>query len=331
MSERDNPDILGILKHNFGKPRVMTWGWPLMIVSLVTAVFFTIRCLLNRTDLAVPVTSLSGCSVLMILLTICALIFPSVLFSRDFSEKVTGRYTGVGALLLGLISGIPLMMVKTALYNAISYLTLRLGEKSVFPVFFHSQPETTYGLVLEIISDIIIPAFGISLFFFGFLWSRFKSFDRRKAYVVISIAVVLYSMDFTAALATGAAAVWCCYLRSKVHNIWAPFLCMVSSGICELFVPEYLSKIDIFSVQTYADIGSTYFYSSIPAFFMGMVLILFFIRVLDSFSVSLRYEIDITEDDEFIPAFDKSINLSLILTIAVYITIWVLIIKGVQL
>jgi hypothetical protein len=62
---------------------------------------------------------------------------------------------------------------------------------------------------------------------------------------------------------------------------------------------------------------------------MGMVLILFFIRMLDSFSISLRHEITGSEDDEIIPPFDKSINLSLILTVTVFIVVWALIFKGV--
>lgn len=302
-----------------------------MWLSLMTGVFYGVRCLLNRLVIPFGVTSLVGCSLFLILMTLCALVLPSASLSTGFEDTILGHYTGIGALLLSVISGIPLMMLKVSLYNFTAWTTLRLGERSVFPVIFHAEPETIYGTVLSILSETVIPAFGMSLFFFGLLWGRFKSTDRFRAAVVIISAFVLYSMDFTSVFATAATAVWCFYLRSRVRNVWAPFLCLVSASVSELFLPESLSKIDIFSVQTYADIGTTYFYSSIPAFFMGMVLLLFFIRVLDSFSISLRHEIHDDEYDEYIPAFDKSINLSLILTIAVFITIWVLIIQGAHL
>ena len=329
--KRSNITVLSILKHNFGKPRIMTWGWPLMIFSLITLVFFGARCLFKSPDLPYPATSIVGCSFFMILMTLGALAVPAVFFSKGFEDRTVGRYTGVGSLLLSFISGVPLMMLGIPLYNFIAYLTLRFSRSSIYPVFFHTEPETLYGQILSIVCDIILPAFGASLFFFGFLWTRFKSTDRTKAYIVITAAYALYSMDFTSILAAAAAGIWCCYLRSRTHNMWAPFLCLISMKLSELVLPETISRIDIFAVQTYADIGSTYFYASLPSFFMGMVLLLFFIRVLDSFAFSLRHEFTGGEYDELIPPFDKSINLSLILTMAVFITIWILIFKGVYL
>ena len=328
---KENIPALAILKHNFGRPHVMTWGWAVMLMSLITLAVFGLRCFLNDPDFLFPATSIVGCSALLILETLCVLVFPAVLCSRGIEDQTGGYYTGIGTLILSLISGIPLMMIRIPLYNIMAWVTLRLGGKSVYPVFFHSDPTSNYATALTILSDNIIPAFGIALFFFGFLWTRFKSTDRFQAYVVITAVFVLFSMDYTSVLALIATGIWCCYLRSRVHNMWGPFLCLISMKLSEMLLPGTLSRIDIFEVQTYADIGSTYFYSSLPSFFMGMVLILFFIRMLDSFSISVRHEITGSEYDESIPAFDKSINLSLLLTLAAFITLWVLILKGVYL
>lgn len=322
---------LSILRHNFGRPHVMTWGWPLMILSLATLAIFGLRCFLNDPDFLFPATSIVGCSALLILSTLCALVLPAVLFSREIDDRVTGYYTGIGTLILSFISGVPLMMIRIPLYNIVAWATLRFGGESIYPVFFHAEPDSSYATALTILSDTVIPAFGIALFFFGFLWTRFKSTDRFKAYVVITCAIVLYSMDYTSILAAAAAGIWCCFLRSRVHNMWAPFLCLISMNLSEMLLPGTLSRIDIFEVQTYADIGTTYFYSSMPSFFMGMVLILFFIRMLDSFSISVRHEVTGSEYDDSIPPFDKSINLSLLLTLAAFITVWILIFKGVYL
>ena len=332
MSEnKPNTDPIAIIKHNFGRPRFMTWGWPVMILSLATALLYAVRCLLKDSDLLFPVTSLIGCSILMILGTLVAQVFPAVFCARGIEDRPVGRYTGVGTLLLALFSGIPLMMIRVPLYNLLAWVTLRLSGTSVYPVFFHAAPQSKYGTVLAILSDIVIPSFGAALFFFGLLFTRFKSTDRRKAAVTVTIFFVLFSMDYTSILATAAAGIWCCYLRARVHNMWAPFLCLFTMKLSEMYLPETLARIDIFSVQTYADIGSTFFYSSLPAFFMGMVLLLFFIRVLDSFAISVRHEITGAEDDDIIPPFDKSINLSLLLTMAVFITVWILIFKGAHL
>ncbi|MBQ7274813.1 MAG: hypothetical protein IJR15_05080 [Clostridiales bacterium] len=329
--EREKPEVpvLEILKHNFLPPRVMTWGWPLMLLSIMTAAFFAARCLFKNPDLPFPAASVVGCSFLVILETLCALVLPAVMCSRGFEDRPVGHFTGVGALILSFISGIPLTMIRVPLYNALAWVTLRLTGNSVYPVFFHGNTDSPYGVYLSILCDVIIPAFGASIFFFGLLWCRFKSTDRFKAIIVITAAFVLYSMDFTSTLAIAAAGIWCCYLRSRIYNMWAPFLCLISMGLCEMFLPDTLARIDIFNVQTYADIGSTYFYSSLPSFFMGMVLLLFFIRMLDSFSISLRHEVNGSEDDDIIPPFDKSINLSLLLTMTVFIVVWVLIFKGV--
>ena len=329
--EKEIPEVpvLAILKHNFLPPRVMTWGWPVMLLSVMTALFFTLRCLFKDPDLPYPAASIVGCSFLLILESLCALVLPAVMCSHGFEDRPVGHFTGVGSLILAFLSGIPLTMVRIPLYNSLAWLTLRFTGSSVYPVFFHGKSESPYGIYVSILCDIIIPAFGAAIFFFGLLWSRFRSSDRLKAFVVITAAFVLYSMDFTSSLAIIAAGIWCCYLRSRIYNMWAPFLCLTSVGLCEMFLPDTLARIDIFNVQTYADIGSTYFYSSLPSFFMGMVLILFFIRMLDSFSISLRHEITGSEDDEIIPPFDKSINLSLILTVTVFIVVWVLIFKGV--
>ena len=326
---RPKPDSLSILKHNFGRPRVMTWGWPLMLMSLMTALLFAMRCLLKSDDLSYPASSLTGCCFLIMFGTLTALVFPAVFCARGIEDRPVGRYTGIGTLILSFVSGIPLMMIRIPLYNIVAWLTLRFSRYSFYPVFFHADPSSEYGTALSLISEIIIPAFGASLFFFGLMWSRFRSTDRIRAYAVITAAYVLYSMDYTSILAIAATGIWCCYLRSRVFNMWGPFLCLISMKLSELLIPSTLSRIDIFEVQTYADIESTYFYASLPSFFMGMVLILFFIRVLDSFSISVRHEVTGSEDDEFIPAFDKSINLSLLLTLTVFIIIWILIFKGV--
>ena len=143
-------DARSILKHNFGRPRVMTWGWPLMLLSFATALLFAVRCLLKGEDLPFPASSIAGCCFLSILGTLIALIFPAVYCARGIEDKPVGRYTGVGTLLLSLVSGVPLMMIRVPLYNLTAYLTLRFARSSVYPVFFHADPVSKYGIALSV-------------------------------------------------------------------------------------------------------------------------------------------------------------------------------------
>jgi len=332
VQKTSTPPAAAIIRHSFSRPAKMNWIWPLMVMSLVLAAFYALRCALTDAALPFTVTSVTGYSIIVITLTLFAEVFPAVSLSEGFSERITGAYTGFGALILSFLSGVPIMMISIALYNFTAWFDLRLTGKSVYPVFFHyGQIATASGNILVFLSDCIIPGLGAAIFFFGFMWTRFRSTDTRKAAIVISLAYMLYSLNFTAAMSFLVTGVWCCYLRKRMHNIWGPFLCIVGSSLSEYLLPETLSRIDIFGISTYADISATYFYSSLPAFFMGVVLLLFFIRIFDSFAGSVRYEIDESVYDTTIPPFERSINLALITTALIFIVLWILVIKGVHL
>ncbi|MCQ2515618.1 MAG: hypothetical protein MJ094_01985 [Saccharofermentans sp.] len=324
--------IKNFLKHNFGKPEQMTWGWALMVMFALLALVYASICALKSIELPIAVTSIVGYSSLMLIITALVYVFPALMLSQDFQLKVPGKYTGVGVLLLSLLSGIPLMMINVALYNLSAWLTLVLNDKSIYPVFFSfgGGSELT-TIALKLFSQTVIPAFGAAIFFFGLLWSRFKSTERTAAIVVISLSFALSSLDFTSVLGLIVVGIWCCFLRSRAHNIWAPFVCLISLKVSEYLFPGILAKIDIFNVQTYADIDSTFFYSSLTACFMGYLLLQFFIRVLNNFENYVKHEFDDETENATIPPFDKSIRLSLVLALGIIITLWVLTIKGVHL
>lgn len=324
--------ITSFLKHNFGKPEQMTWGWALMFMSVLLAIVYAVVCTIKDIELPIAFTSVVGYASMMLVMSAVVFVFPAFILSQDFQLDVPGKYTGVGVLLLALLSGVPLMMINVSLYNLSAWMTLILNSKSIYPVFFvYGGGSEISTIILKLFSDTVIPSFGAAMFFFGLLWSRFKSTERMAAYVVISTGFALTSLDFTSVLGLIVVGVWCCFLRARAHNIWAPFVCLISLKLSEFLLPGVLSKIDIFTIQTHSDIPSTYLYSSLTAFGMGFLLIQFFIRVLNSFDNYARYEFDDEAQDATIPPFDKSIRLSLVLAIGIIVTIWVLIIKGVHL
>lgn len=302
-----------------------------MTLSILTALFYVIRILINGDSIPVAPTSLIGYSIISILMTMIVLFLPGFAFSQGMYEQTLGRHSGVGALLMAFSSGIPLMMVTTAIYNFSSWLLLRMGSSVIFPVFFyHGGTESKAGMVLAILVDTVIPAAGASVFFFGLMWSRFRSRERFAGYIIIACAYMLYSMDFFGASSLFFTGLWCCFLRTKTGSVFGPFLAIVSARLSQFLFTDTLTKIDILSVQTYSDIDATFFYASLPALFIGLILIAFFMKNLNAFHDSYCDEEENRMYDQVIPAFDKSLNLTIIVAGIVFATIWIMLIKGVH-
>ncbi|MCR5529467.1 MAG: hypothetical protein K6F49_09645 [Saccharofermentans sp.] len=331
MSNNNTPPIGSIIRYQFSRPSVTNWSYPLMVMSVLTAVFYGIRILANSKACPFPPTSLIGYTFLSVLMTLCVLLLPGFVLSSGITDQVIGRNTGAGSLLLAACSGIPLMMVTTSIYNFTSWIVLRLGSSVIFPAFFyHGGTESKTGMVLSILADTVVPAAGASVFFFGLLWSRFRSRERFVGYIIISCAYMLYSMDFLAAGSLFVTGLWCCFLRTKTGNIFCPFLALVSSRLSVFLFGNALTKIDILKVQTYSDIDSTFFYSSLPALFIGVILISFFMRSLNSFRDAFSDEEEEGIYDKVIPAFDKGLNLTVITAGIILAALWIMIIKGVH-
>lgn len=325
------PPLSAILRYQFRKPPVTNWSYPLMALSILTALFYALRVMANNGSFPFPPTSLIGYSVFSVLMALIVLFLPGFTLSRGFYDQVIGRHTGIGSLLLSVCSGLPLMLVTTAVYNFSSWLILRTGSNVIFPAYFyHGGTESKAGAVLAILADTVIPAAGASIFFFGLLWSRFRSKEKFVGYIIIAAAYMLYSMDLFGAGAVFFTGWWCSFVRTKTGNIFCPFLAIVSCRISGYLFGDTLTKIDILSVQTYSDIDSTFFYSSLPALFIGLILISFFMKSLNAFNESYS---DSEEDgiyDQVIPAFDKSINLTIVVAGLVFAILWVMLLKGVH-
>ena len=302
-----------------------------MALSILTAFFYTLRIMANSEKLPFPPTSLIGYSVFSLLMTLIVLILPGFTLSRGFYEHVIGKSTGAGSLLLSVCSGLPLMMVTTAIYNFSSWIILRTGSNVIFPAYFyHGGTDSKAGLALSILADAVIPAAGASLFFFGLMWSRFRSKEKFAGYIIIAAAYMLYSMDLFGAGAVFFIGWWCCFLRTKTGNIFCPFLAIVSCRLSQYVFGDTLTKIDILSVQTYSDIDSTFFYSSLPALFIGLILIAFFMKSFNAFHESYSDSEEDGKYDQVIPAFDKSLNLTIVVAGLIFAALWIMLIKGVH-
>ena len=325
------------IKHHFGVPRFVHWGYPVFVMAVMLALVYCIECIAVAKEFPVPSTSLAGCSVYMLLNVFLCLILPSFALCKGFEDNVMGEYSGVGILALSLASGFPMMLISSSLHNLLSWLWLRFDLKIVFPAFFYTGgTESTEGFIMSLISDSILPAFGISLFFYGLLWSRFRSREKAMAIAVIAVIYTLYSLnviDSTAILICG---VWLGMLRERAGNMFAPFLCLIGMKVAELSLTSVLTEVDITTVQTYSDIPSTFLYASAPALFLGVVL-LYFIKVLadnfryayfsDPHGVATEEE---AEEDRAIPAFVKGLCPALLIGMAILAILSIMVMKGVH-
>ena len=324
-------NFLKKLAYHFGKPQNMTWSFPLMVLSVLTTLFFVIKCIINASNPSVPTSSLMGYVMFIEVFTIIALVLPAVWLNPS-NNRLTGSYTGAGILIISALSGVPLMLVNIILYNLTAWGILRAGWKMSYPAFFYYITETdSLTSVLAILADTVIPAFGICLFFFGLVYPRFSDKHRLARYIVIALFYSLFNLSLVGLLSSVAIAVWCCYLREKTGNIWGPFLCILGSRISELLLADIYSKIDIYTVPSYSDVPSTFFYAALPGIFIALILLSFFTRILGDYRYHYDNSSDSIEEEQKVPSLVRNINFGLILAFVVFITLFILTIKGVQL
>ncbi len=332
MGEEPKIDFSVYLRHHFGRPSKMTWSYPIFVLAILTALFFTFRCIFKKIDDALPVTSLVGFALFSALFIVGTLVLPGISLSRGFHKQVIGRYSGIGTLLMSFISGLPMMLISTSLHNIGSYIWLRLGFKTVFPALFYFQ--TDGSIIEEIIAflaETLIPAFGVSFFFFGVLWSRFRSKELFVGGFIVALVYTFWSLNPMMFLPTFLVATWCFYLRTTNENIWGPFICLISMKLMEFLFIGTLSKVDLLYVQTHSDIASTYLYASIPSLIFGMIILVF----LRSSLLEFHNRHAIVEEEEMIdstiPSFLRGVNFSIVVSLIIFVTIFILMCKGVHL
>ena len=279
--------IRNFIKINFLPPRKMNWSYPLFIMS----VGLLVSCLLAygvQSILPFTPTSLAFCSLVIPFLTLISLIVPAISLSSNNEDLtvtgIAGNFTGIGPLMIALFSGVPLSLLYSSLHNISAYLWLRMGNQIVFPAFMcYNQDDSLIAKILEVVTQSVIPALGISLFFTGLMWSLFRDRNKYLGMVIIVLFYALFSLNVIDLPGTVVIGIWILILRKKTDNIFAPFLSMVAMKITEICFSSILSQVDITTLQTYSDIPATFFYSSVPAIFVAMILFSFFKVSLDDF------------------------------------------------
>jgi hypothetical protein len=259
----------------FRFPKPYNWGYPVFFGSVGMGLALLLLKLMFSGAFEFSSTSLIGCAVIVIVIVMFAFVAPSVLLAEKGGLCITGRYTGIGALILSFLSGAPVFLLKSSIHNITAALWLRFGGSVVFPaVFYHVEGLSGQTLILEILIDTIIPGFGFSLFFLGAVWQGFSEQNRRWAYFFIPLFFAAFSFDFLdifAILIIG----WClCIVRNHTENIYGPILTLLGARITGILIDNVVFEVDLTTVRVYSDIPSTFYFASIPAISSGVRRIL---------------------------------------------------------
>lgn len=328
--------LVRIYKNNFGFPTTINLGHSLFMCSIGTLIVYLIQKIVVRFGVLFTTTSLVGYFILISLLTVFALLIP---FATLFFEKQTnprnnivdsvGSYSGLGILLLSLLSGVALPFIKIPLHNLCSWIWLRGGNTIVLPAFLNINDGTsTIEQVLSYFANTAIPAFGIAFFFTGLLWECLPKSKKAISYAIVALSFAVFSLnptDFIGLLFVG---LWIVFLRDKAGNAIAPLFALLGSGVSEIFLPKLVESVDITMVQVYSDISPTILYSSAPSFIAGLILLGVFIKPINTFNLAYNSEYGFENDSKERSSQGLTLNLALIVAVIIFIILWVMVFKG---
>lgn len=328
------------LNKQFGIPQPFNWGYSFLFAGIgAGAVIMLAIILFEGGSLPFSTTSIVGCGLITVMMTTGALMLPSVFIPGRTKLDIAGGYTGAGTLIMSFLSGAPVFLIRASFRNIFMYLWLRLGNTVVFPVLFSYTSDTTKStLALQLLTDTLIPSLGISVFFYGLLWSGIRNEDKTLSYYVIPVLLALYSLNFPdlpGILVTG---IWLCRVRKDAGNIWGPFLCLTGCRMFGILLNGVIDEVDLTTLRTYSDMPTTFFFSSLPAFVVSLILFAFFRKILGEFNFT--YTADVygeegskysnKDDTKKVDRFRGGFNTAFFLGAIIFIIFWILMFKGIR-
>lgn len=327
--------VKDFLVRSFKYPKPFNWGYPVFFASGGLGLSFFLLKILFSGTFPFSSTSLIGCAVIVLVLIMATFFLPAVLIAEKGGINITGRYSGIGVLILSFLSGAPLYLIKAAGHNLFTAFWLKTGGSVIFPAFFYHLEEINgLTLFLSIVIDTLIPAFGISFFFLGAVWQGFAANRKRWACLIIPLLIALFSFDFLDLPAILIIGWWLCIARAKTGNIYGPILAMLGSRFTGILIGSIISELDLTAIRTFSDVPGTIYYASIPALIVAVILLAFFRQALNEFYE--KYSADFYGDNlspedrdggkagKFLSGF----NLTLILGILICIVLWYLLFEG---
>ena len=329
--------VKDFIVRSFKYPKPFNWGYPILFASVGISITAFLMKFMFSGAFPFSSTSLIGCAVTVIVLVMAAFFVPSVIIAEKGGIDITGRYTGIGVLILSFLSGAPLYLIKASFHNLSIALWLKMGGTIVFPgVFYYLDHISGQTLFLSMLIDTVIPAFGIAIFFLGLVWQGFSEKNKRWAFILIPLLIALFSFDFLDLIGILVIGWWLCMVRAKTENIYGPVLALIGSRFTGILIGTIVEELDITTIRTFSDIPNTIYFATIPAVFVAIILLAFFRKTLGEFHFT--YSADIYGDSRDPEEKDggkaagllSGFNLPLILGVIVCIVFWALLVDGMR-
>ncbi|MBO4449008.1 MAG: hypothetical protein J5777_00315 [Clostridiales bacterium] len=330
-----------IFRRIFGIPHPFNWGYSFMFAALGAAVVMLLsKIVFDSGIIAFSTTSPVGCGLITVLMTTVALMTPAVLIPEKNGRDISGRYTGAGTLIMSFLSGSAIFLIRASFRNIFTYIWLRLGNSVVFPALFsYASDNSKATMALQILTDSLVPALGISVFFYGLLWSGIRNDDQDLAYFVIPFLLCLYSLNFPDLPGIFVTGVWLCRVRRDSGNIWGPFLCLAGSRLFGFLLTGVIDEVDLTTLRTYSDMPTTFFFSALPAVVVAVIIFAFFRKILGEFHNSYNADVYGEEGSKYsagddtlrVDRFRAGFNTAFFLGVIIFIGLWVLMFRGIRL
>lgn len=327
--------VLPILRENFIKPRQISWSYTFFLFSFGILIALILIKLLKNSNFSS--TSLVGYALISPIFCVFAYILPAIIAGTKIKSDTWTDNTGIGSLIMAFVSGVPLALVFRTIHNLSAYFHLWSGRTTIFPALFYYCDDTTLlSRITEVLSGCIIPAIGVAILLYGIMWDRIS---RRGFYYALCIISVVYALaqlnpiDFFSYLFVGA---WMCILRDRIGNAWSIVLCLLSMKLTSILTLDIIREIDIYSTQTLSDVDDSFIYSTLPALFFGIILLLLVRRYLNEFkdlyfTSSMADNLDTKNQELYseLPSMPLVCYLPALITgVIIFITIWTILFKG---
>ena len=97
--------VKDFIVNSFKVPKPFNWGYPVFFGAAGMALAMLLLKLMFGGAFPFSSTSLIGCAVIVLVVIMFAFVVPAVFIAERGGLDITGRYTGIGALILAFLSG----------------------------------------------------------------------------------------------------------------------------------------------------------------------------------------------------------------------------------
>lgn len=223
--------------------------------------------------------SLLGYACIFSIFLVLVFVLPGVLFSvrwRIPDRDLWGRYPGIGALLICLLSGVPFAPILRAVQNIALRAVLLRDIHPPRPAFYYETTDTSLpSQILIVLVTIALPIVIEEFFFRGFLFSLFPhGFPGAGKILLTALAAALFSLDAANFVFLFAASVFYGYVRHTTGSLLGPILARIGAAASGALFTNILPPLDWMHISGSSDLDPTVPYGAVAALVICIIAFL---------------------------------------------------------